>query len=50
MCEGISEYARGFLLAPSDWRDRSAIDVSEGHVALVSAMEARVRGNEGLED
>ena len=49
MCEGISEYARGFLLAPSDWRDRNVIDASEGRVALASAREARVCGNEWLE-
>ena len=47
--KGSASTLEGSYLAPSDWRDRDAIDASEGRVALASAREARVRGNERLE-
>ena len=45
--KGSASTLEGSYLAPSEWRDRSAIDASEGRVALASAREARVREMKG---
>ena len=47
--KGSASTLEGSYLAPSDWRDRSAIDASESRVALANASCARARGNEWLE-
>ena len=45
--KGSASTLEGSYLAPSDWRDRDAIDASEGRVALASASCARVREMKG---